>query len=688
MALRVMANRPQFLELADARRLPVWRRWRPKRLEVLLLADDRHVANVVRDHIEAFMLHSQHAVRVVNPIHTKVTAEALVPMPDVILVHYSLLILSDYFFPAAWRELVKAFPGAKAQIIQDEHRSIDAMKARMAELGIGAVLSSLEVANLPKVYGGDATKGMSFYSCLPGYMADNFNSFTPPPIADRPLDVVYRGRELLYRLGRGAREKSLIGEQMLAVARRHGLKVDISSKEESRIYKQGWIEFLMSGRATLGVEGGVTIFHFDDAIERATDRYLEAHPGAGFEEVWQAVLAPHEGNVVHRTITPKLFEAIATKTALVLYPGRYRGILQADRHYIPFERDGSNAAEVVAKIKDTAFLQDLVDRTHAELIGREDLSARFYVGQVDLVLSRLHHELAESAGSLAQGGLAALASGIARQAITDQAEQRAAAALAAEQARIEQEHAAFVAAQQDELRRVAEEAAARQAEIERQHAQYVAAQQLRMREEAEAARAKHAEIERAHAEFVHRQEEEMQRDVAAASARQAEIDRAHAEYVSRQEKEMHREAAAAAARQAEIDRAHAEYVARQKEEMRRAAEEQNARQLEAARRQAEIDAEHTRFVQSQLEEMRLAAEAAAREQAKIEAEHAAYVARQQEEMARAAAEAAEKQAQLEAEHAAFVRAQQEAMRRAVEEQQLAASMAQTTRAATAPTKQG
>jgi hypothetical protein len=75
---------------------------------------------------------------------------------------------------------------------------------------------------------------------------------------------------------------------------------------------------LMSWRATLGVEGGATIFDFNDDLDRQIDEYRASHPGAGFEELWQAILAPYEGNVVHATITPKILESIALRTALIL----------------------------------------------------------------------------------------------------------------------------------------------------------------------------------------------------------------------------------------------------------------------------------------------------------------------------------------------------------------------------------
>jgi hypothetical protein len=222
-----MTDQNRFLYVADAGDPSKSTYSQAVPMRVLMLADDRHVANVVQDHIDAFPRHSRHSFKVVNPIHAKVAADFLDPPPDAILVHYSIYIIADYYLPKAWQEFIRLFPGPKAQIIQDEYRHIKPMKARMAELGMGAVFSSLDRANLPKVYGGKDVAGVRFYSCLPGYVADNFRTWKPPPIADRPIDIVYRGRHLPFHYGRDALEKVEIGNRMLGLAAEHGLRADM-----------------------------------------------------------------------------------------------------------------------------------------------------------------------------------------------------------------------------------------------------------------------------------------------------------------------------------------------------------------------------------------------------------------------------------------------------------------------------
>ncbi len=363
-----------------------------RRLNVLLLADDRHEANVVQDHINALRLCSQHNIFVVNPIWTPIDQACDLSRIDVILVHYSILVLSDYFLPQHNAQMVKSFSGPKLQIIQDEYRWVNQMKRRIVELGIEAVFSSLNVDNLRKVYADLEPVGVHFYSSLPGYIPAHMHDMDVLPIAERRLDICYRGRELPFWIGRQAREKSQIGLHMQRLCGQYGGAFDIEVRETARIYGKAWVDFIASSRTTLGVEGGASIFDFEGNLPEIVTGYLEEHPGANFEQVFEALLKPYEGNVVHRTITPRIFEAIALKTALVLYPGRYSGLLQPDVHYIPFNPDGSGDEEVARKIKDHVLLQEMVDRTYADIVKRPELQASFYVEKVDAVISRIHRE--------------------------------------------------------------------------------------------------------------------------------------------------------------------------------------------------------------------------------------------------------------------------------------------------------
>ncbi|MFP6901925.1 MAG: hypothetical protein VCA36_13340, partial [Opitutales bacterium] len=333
-------------------------------LDVLLLADESYPAAVVQEHVDALRDHSRHRVTVRSPRNTKTGWSKLLKKPQVLLqteeggnfdavvIHYSLCILYESYLPLYLREALHKFQGFKIQIIQDEYRSINRMMDEMLYLGIDGLFSSLATDNLEKVYRHPDIRRVVKVSALPGYVSKSWVEQDPPPMKEREKHLIYRGREIPFWLGNVAREKTTLSNEISKRIEGQELVTDLSSREEDRIYGNAWVDFMKSGKAVLGLEGGASIFDFDDSIESKVRAYQEKNPDAGYEEVHQLFLAPHEGNIVHRTITPRSFEAIAVRTAQVMFPGDYRGVLEPWRHYLPLQRDFSNLDEVCG------FLQD------------------------------------------------------------------------------------------------------------------------------------------------------------------------------------------------------------------------------------------------------------------------------------------------------------------------------------------
>lgn len=92
-------------------------------------------------------------------------------------------------------------------------------------------------------------------------------------------------------------------------------------------------------------------------------------------------MAERKGNVMFKTIAPKILEAIARRTAPVLFPSYFNGILEAGTHYIPLQPNDSNVSEVVQKLRDDTFLADMVDRRMRRLGPDLILSCPFMPGR-------------------------------------------------------------------------------------------------------------------------------------------------------------------------------------------------------------------------------------------------------------------------------------------------------------------
>ncbi len=370
-------------------------------LRTLVLADTRHQTNAVRAYYEGFLDYSKNSVSIYNP-----TRRDGAPLPDlkhfdVIIIHYSICILFKVFLPERARRQIRRFPGVKIQIIQDEYRWINRMNAAIADLGIHVLVSSLRPQTIMKVYHHPGLAQTIKCSALPGYVDDGLVRMKAPRIAEREIDVVYRGRDdLQYWMGHFPRDKVDIARNFLELAANSNLNTDVNITDPARLYREDWNNFLMSARVALGTEGGASIFDFDGEVEAKVQDYMDRNPDAGFDDVADAVLGPYEGNIVHKTITPRCFEAIALRTALVLFPGEYRGVLEPWRHYIPLQRDFSNLQEVIEKIRDHAFLQDLVDRAFEEIALNAHYQLSTHIQRLDCLIDRVDRRLYDDCRSL------------------------------------------------------------------------------------------------------------------------------------------------------------------------------------------------------------------------------------------------------------------------------------------------
>lgn len=355
---------------------------------LLLCDDDPNHANTILDHIAAFSEHSLHTIRTFNPRGLARSRWLELDDFDVVVVHYSLAIISDHHLSPHFREKLRRFQGLKIQFIQDDYRWVDAITAMMRYVGIHVLFTLVPEPEIPKIWDETRLPGVVKLTTLAGYVPDDLIGLQGRPLRQRPLDIGYRGRVLPFWIGRIGQEKTWIAQGVVSRAGRYGLRCDIGWREEDRIYGSSWIDFIASCRATLGSESGATITDFDGSIERRVKEYLRQNPSADFSAVHREVLAPVEGNVRMNVISPRFFEAIALRTALILFPGDYSGILEPWRHYIPLEKDFSNMDEVVEKLRDDTFLQELTDRAYQEVAASGRYSYATLIRQFDEVVSR------------------------------------------------------------------------------------------------------------------------------------------------------------------------------------------------------------------------------------------------------------------------------------------------------------
>jgi hypothetical protein len=364
---------------------------------ILLLCDEsrRHAANVLQ-HIEALATLSEHDVYRFNPIDRPDACRLLdLDEFDAVVLHYTIALTSASYLPPPLPERIRVFRGLKLQFIQDEYRAVDAVTAAMRALEIDVLFTCAPEPAARRIYA-PRLPGVTTITTLPGYVPDELVGRAVPAVEERPIDVGYKGRDVPVWLGRLAREKTEIASGFVEHARRYGLNCDISSREEDRIYGESWNRFLSSCRATLGTESGASIVDFDGSLAARGKDYLARYPHATLAEIERDLTRAHEGNVVINTASPRLFEAAALRTAMVLFPGDYSGVVAPWEHYVPLEKDFSNIEAVVERIRDTGFLEELVARTYDDLIASGRYSLHALVREFDSVVAERSQTMAQS----------------------------------------------------------------------------------------------------------------------------------------------------------------------------------------------------------------------------------------------------------------------------------------------------
>ena len=360
-------------------------------LNVLLLCNkpkSGNDANTIVDHIEALETYSEHKIWLYSNLGDFSSILDLNTF-DVIIIHYSLSLFHNHYISESAKEKIRAFDGLKVVFIQDEYRQINTVISQLQYLKIDVLFTCFPEEEMEKIYSKKALPNLSLYNNLTGYIPERLlQQATLPKTQQRTLHLGYRGRKVPFWLGELAYEKWDIVEKWKHYVKHPAIKTDISYKEEDRIYGSNWQKFLLSCKATLGVESGASVMDFTGELERNIDIYQLLHPKTSFYKVQDLFLKPYEDQFKLNQISPRCFEAIALKTTLILYEGDYSGILRPHQHYIPLKKDYSNIDEVVSKLQDDDYLQNMAETAFKDIALNPEYSYQHYVKKVSELITQ------------------------------------------------------------------------------------------------------------------------------------------------------------------------------------------------------------------------------------------------------------------------------------------------------------
>jgi hypothetical protein len=388
------------------------RKTRPLRVLLACNYDPSNAATVC-DHINAFARYSGHDVHVLSRVGEIFEGVKLASF-DAVVIHYSLfLAIETYVGPHARRALA-AFRGAKAVFIQDEYRFVNATLDALEACGMDLVFTCLGPAEAARIYGSVRGGQLRTEQVLTGYVPYSLPHYPPLPLAARKTMVGYRGRTYPAWHGEQGREKIRIGKLFKRDAGRFGLSTDIAWSERSRLYGRDWVDFIRDCQAVLAVESGASVFDFDGAVAARSESFAalveRPHPipglsrKASYETLRDRFFAGREDQIDIAQISPRVFEAIALRTLIIAYPGRYSDVMQPWRHYVPLDKDHGNMAQVAAILKDTDRVAEIVANAYAEIALNP---AYGYAAMIDRFDTRIGEIAAERPGASSHDGVGA-----------------------------------------------------------------------------------------------------------------------------------------------------------------------------------------------------------------------------------------------------------------------------------------
>lgn len=358
------------------------------RLNILILFDMRslHVLTI-REHLESYVKYSTNNIFYADACNNAI-CEIDLSYFDIVVLHYSVRVSLKNHLSPSYADAIKGFGGFKILYIQDDYENTEQARIWINELGINLVYTVVPSQYINIVYPAERFPYVAFLPTLTGFVPTTSKPENElKKISDRKTVIGYRGRPLPYWYGDLGQEKLIIGQKMRKICIERSIPCNIEWEEDKRIYGSGWLDFVESCRATLGTESGSNVFDDYDNIKNAIIKKLAENPEISYEEIFDLYLAEHEGKVIMNQVSPKMFEAISLKTALILFEGSYSNILKPEVHFIELKKDFSNIDEVLDKAMDCEYLQNLVDGAYLDICGSEKYTYKQFIKEFDKTIS-------------------------------------------------------------------------------------------------------------------------------------------------------------------------------------------------------------------------------------------------------------------------------------------------------------
>lgn len=314
-----------------------------------------------------------------------ITAE----MFDIVIFHYSCLALrwSERYwknFLSLMKNIWSNYPCVKVVLPQDDYTYTECIWDFCNAVQADYIFTIIREMDFPIVYPQDKIGKRTIKNVLTGYVDDGFiTQIEMLPHSERKYDIVYRARKLSYVFGKHGQLKWELSTLFSKQCQDSVLKTDIGntlgeSGDLNAFLGNSWLEFLASSRTTLGCLGGSGIMGATREFILNVFEYEREHADATFEETKGACF-PDMEDCLHGMLSPRVFECAATKTCQILVGRDYHDIFRPDEDYIVLEEDYSNIKEVMEKIGDIRYCEDIAETCYRNIIASGQYTYKLFV---------------------------------------------------------------------------------------------------------------------------------------------------------------------------------------------------------------------------------------------------------------------------------------------------------------------
>jgi hypothetical protein len=344
--------------------------------------------DTIKTHLYAWKNYSRHRAVYVN-VAIGFPARLIKELaPDIVLFH--TLFLGMRWTPSIFRKytercaILKEMKCLKIAMPQDEFLNTALLNDFIRDFGITHILTCASQSDWPIIYHGIDPEKIVLKRVLTGYIDHNtLRRIERKKKKERAIDIGYRAWKAEFWLGEQGIHKARIADLFKKAADERGLKADISLEEKEVLNGDEWFDFLLSCRATIGVEGGSSVLDREGAIKKRVDEYLAGHPFATFEETRTQCFPKEDGRLKLACISPRHLEACITRTCQILVEGDYNGILKAGEHYVLLKRDYSNLEETLGILRDEERLETMTARAYSDVVASGRWSYEAMVREIE-----------------------------------------------------------------------------------------------------------------------------------------------------------------------------------------------------------------------------------------------------------------------------------------------------------------